>query len=204
DDRAAGRGARARGRRARRVPGARRSGAPGGDARCSRVRAPAPVDGNERRLRDGDRGRIGPRPHRVASLREPPRGARAMSEERLLLVVVGEDRAGAELPRQGVLTIGSSKERAGFCVEGPGIEGLHCAIGRTKGGGFALKDLGSSSGTRLNGKRVETARVKAGDRIHVGGKELRVLAPAGAGAVDQAHETGTVDVSVPVTPVPGA
>jgi serine/threonine protein kinase len=137
-----------------------------------------------------------------------------MSDERLLLVVVGEDRAGAELPRQGVLTIGSSKERAGFCVEGPGIEGLHCAIGRTKGGGFALKDLGSSSGTRLNGKRVETARVKAGDRIHVGGKELRVLAPAGAGssagagspagAIDRAHETGAVDPSTPVTPVPGA
>ncbi len=127
-----------------------------------------------------------------------------MSEERLLLVVVGEDRAGSELPRQGVLTIGSSKERAGFLVEGPGIEGLHCAIGRTKGGGFALKDLGSTSGTRLNGKRVETARVKAGDRIHVGGKELRVLAPAGAGSVDQAHETGAVDVSLPATPVPGS
>jgi tRNA A-37 threonylcarbamoyl transferase component Bud32 len=116
-----------------------------------------------------------------------------VSEERLLLVVVGEDRAGAELPRQGVLTIGSSKERAGFCVQGHGIESLHCAIGRTKGGGFALKDLGSASGTLLNGKRVETARVRAGDRIHVGSKELRVLAPAGA----PADETGALDPNAP-------
>ena len=116
-----------------------------------------------------------------------------MGDERLLLVVVGEDRAGAELPRQGVLTIGSSRERAGFVVEGTGIEGLHCAIGRTKGGGFALKDLGSTSGTRLNGKRVETARLKAGDRIHVGQKELRVLAPGAS----KADETGAIDPSAP-------
>ena len=32
-------------------------------------------------------------------------------DERLVLVPAGEDRAGAELPRQGMLTVGSSKER---------------------------------------------------------------------------------------------
>jgi len=110
-------------------------------------------------------------------------------EERLLLVVVGEDRAGAELPRQGVLTVGSAADRVGFHLEGEGVESVHCAIARTKGGGWAVKDLGSASGTVLNGRRVEQARVKAGDRIVIGARELRVLAPAGA-AAPRTEETG--------------
>ncbi len=115
-------------------------------------------------------------------------------EERLTLVLVGEDRAGAELPRQGILTVGSSRERAGFHVEGAGVESVHCAIARTKGGGWAVKDLGTASGTFLNGKRVEAARVKAGDRIHVGGRELRVLAPVGSGTTSpRPEETGTFE-----------
>ena len=113
-------------------------------------------------------------------------------EERLLLVLVGEDRPAAELPRQGFLTVGSSKERAGFHVEGERIEGLHCAIARTKGGGWAIKDLGSSTGTLVNGRRVEAARLKAGDRIHVGNRELRVLAPA-AGGPPRPDETGAFE-----------
>ncbi len=103
-------------------------------------------------------------------------------EERLLLVLVGDDRAGAELPRQGVLTVGSSRDRAGFLVEGDQVADVHCAIARAKGGGWALKDLGSAAGTLVNGKRVEVARLSAGDRIHVGSRELRVLAPVGADA----------------------
>jgi hypothetical protein len=113
-------------------------------------------------------------------------------EERLLLVLVGEDRPGAELPRQGFLTVGSSKERAGFHVEGERIEGLHCAIARTKGGGWAIKDLGSANGTLVNGRRVEAARLRAGDRIHVGSRELRNLAPASAAGA-RPDETGALE-----------
>ena len=101
-------------------------------------------------------------------------------EERLLLVLIGAARAGAELPRQGILTIGSAAGRAGFHVEGEGIDGVHCAIARAKGGGFALKDLGSSGGTFLNGARVEVARLSAGDRIGIGSRELLIVDPARA------------------------
>ncbi|MFN0008863.1 MAG: protein kinase domain-containing protein [Planctomycetota bacterium] len=119
------------------------------------------------------------------------------SDERLLLVLVGDDRAGAELPRQGVLTVGSSKERAGFHVEGQGIDGVHCAIARAKGGGFALKDLGSAGGTRLNGARVEVARLTAGDRIQIGERELTVVDPAGKRAPDRSHETKVFTADAP-------
>ena len=114
-----------------------------------------------------------------------------VTEERLLLVLAGDDRAGAELPRQGVLTIGSAANRAGFVVEGAGVDGVHCAIARAKGGGFALKDLGSSGGTFLNGSRVETSRLKAGDRIRIGARELSIVDPARTPPVAPAegHET---------------
>lgn len=115
-------------------------------------------------------------------------------EERLLLVLAGDDRAGAELPRQGVLTIGSAKGRAGFHVEGAGVDGVHCAIARAKGGGFALKDLGSAGGTRLNGARVEVARLSAGDRIQIGDRELTVVDPARA---DRSHETAVFSADAP-------
>ena len=50
--------------------------------------------------------------------------------ERLLLELEGGGRPPAELPRAGTLVLGSSKERAGFVIEGGGVGGVHAAIGR--------------------------------------------------------------------------
>lgn len=87
-------------------------------------------------------------------------------------------RPPAELPRKGKLIVGSSQERADFVVTGQGIAEVHCAIGRLKTGGWALKDLGSDFGTLLNGERVETARLQAGDELLIGSRKLRVVADA--------------------------
>jgi hypothetical protein len=97
--------------------------------------------------------------------------------DRLVLEIVGETRAPAELPRQGRLVIGSSKERADLVVEGARIDAIHCAIGRLKEGGWALKDLGSDGGTFVNGERVSSARLQAGDVIEIGARRLRVFDP---------------------------
>jgi protein kinase-like protein/FHA domain-containing protein len=83
--------------------------------------------------------------------------------------------APTELPRAGVLTIGSSRERADLALEGAGVADVHCAIGRIKGGGWALKDLGSEQGTLVNGARVQSKRLELGDRIVLGSRELRVV-----------------------------
>jgi hypothetical protein len=100
-------------------------------------------------------------------------------DPRLVLALDGDPRPGAELPQSGMLVIGSSKERAGFVVDGQGVADVHCAVGRTKGGGWAVKDLGSATGTRLNGNAVESARLSAGDEIAIGSRTLRVVDPAG-------------------------
>lgn len=85
-------------------------------------------------------------------------------------------RPPAELPRKGKLIVGSSSERADFVVTGQGISMVHCAIGRLKTGGWALKDMGSDFGTLVNGERIETARLEPGDEILIGSRKLRVVA----------------------------
>ncbi len=59
---------------------------------------------------------------------------------------------------------------------------VHAAIGRAKGGGWAIRDLGSPAGTKLNGRAIQAARLSAGDRIEIGALRLRVLDPANPSA----------------------
>jgi serine/threonine protein kinase len=100
--------------------------------------------------------------------------------DRLVLEISDGSRPPAELPRAGRLLIGSSSERADFVIDRPGVASVHCAIGRTKGGGWALKDMGSPEGTRVNGAPVDSARLSAGDRITIGSCELKVVDPRAA------------------------
>jgi len=106
--------------------------------------------------------------------------------ENLSLEVVGGDTPPAQLPAQGKLVIGSSNDRADFVVSGQGVADVHCAIGRLKGGGWALQDLGSDFGTLVNGSKVTSVRLNAEDRIHLGSRSLRVFDPATAAAAPPA------------------
>ncbi len=95
---------------------------------------------------------------------------------RLTLIVVGEERAPVELPQQGRLVIGSG-ERAHLQLIGQGVADVHCTIGRVKGGGWALQDLGSAFGTLVNGAPAATHRLEAGDELLIGSRKLRVVDP---------------------------
>ncbi len=97
-----------------------------------------------------------------------------MSESRWMLELLGEDARTVDLPASGSLVLGSSGERAGFVLAGQGVDEAHCAIGRTKEGDWAVKDLGSRYGTMLNGQRVAAARLKLGDQLVLGSRRLEV------------------------------
>ena len=101
-------------------------------------------------------------------------------EGRLVIQVQGEDRAPTELPRQGRLVIGSEQGRVDLWIQGQGVDKVHCAIGRVKGGGWALQDLGSEFGSLLNGEAVRAKRVRSGDEILLGAVRLRVFDPSQA------------------------
>jgi hypothetical protein len=100
------------------------------------------------------------------------------SEQRLLLCVTGDERPPAELPRSGRLVIGSSAQKADLVLTGQGVAEVHCALGRARNGGWALKDLGSEYGTIVNGQRVSQKRLSAGDVITLGSRRLEIVDPA--------------------------
>ena len=85
-----------------------------------------------------------------------------------LRIEIGGGVPPAELPNTGMLAIGSDPERAGLVLSGQGVAEVHCAIGRTKDGGYAVKDLGSEYGTLVNGARITQARLQAGDELLLG------------------------------------
>jgi pSer/pThr/pTyr-binding forkhead associated (FHA) protein len=76
------------------------------------------------------------------------------------------------LPAGAVKTIGRSTG-AEFIVDAALVSRLHCQLTATKDS-LHVKDLDSTNGTFVNGKRVTDAELKDGDRLAVGRVELMV------------------------------
>ena len=70
-----------------------------------------------------------------------------------------------------VLTVGRSKE-CDITVDDPSVSRRHAEI-RRETGGYAVVDLGSTNGTRVNGAKVARAELDDGDRVMIGQTELR-------------------------------
>ena len=72
----------------------------------------------------------------------------------------------------GIKTVGRAT-RADFIVDAALVSRLHC---RLEAGDETIEvvDLDSTNGTFVNGKRVERARLTAGDRLRVGRVELTI------------------------------
>ena len=82
------------------------------------------------------------------------------------------DRVTFRLPAGAVKTIGRSPG-AEFIVDAALVSRLHCQLTATADT-LHVKDLGSTNGTFVNGTRVTTAELRAGDRLSVGRFELLV------------------------------
>ncbi len=82
------------------------------------------------------------------------------------------------LPTGSVKTIGRSTG-AEFIVDAALVSRLHCQLTATVDS-VQVKDLDSTNGTFVNGKRVSSAELKDGDRLGVGRCEL-VVSRSGEG-----------------------
>ncbi len=128
---------------------------------------------------------------------------------KLAIEAVGEGMGPMPLPASGVLVIGASPVKAGLVLEGQGVSDVHCAVGRTKDGSYALKDLGSEFGTLLNGKPVKSARIAPGDQISLGSRRLRVLedreapAPAPTKGPPAKQDGAPKKAAAPLPQIPG-
>jgi pSer/pThr/pTyr-binding forkhead associated (FHA) protein len=82
------------------------------------------------------------------------------------------DQATFRIPAGSVKTIGRSPG-AEFMLDAPLVSRLHCQLSATDDG-LHVKDLDSTNGTFVNGKRITTATLRAGDRLKVGRVDLQV------------------------------
>ncbi len=68
-------------------------------------------------------------------------------------------------------------------LEDPNVSRIHAVIERSADGGFSVIDLGSASGTYVNGDKVTKSEINSGDELIFGDTTVRVeIAQAGAEA----------------------
>jgi len=77
----------------------------------------------------------------------------------------------------GVRTIGRATG-ADLIVDAPLVSRVHCRLTALADGGLEVRDLESTNGTFINGKRVQSGRLASGDRLAVGRVELVALRDA--------------------------
>ncbi len=77
-----------------------------------------------------------------------------------------------DLPAEGDVRIGRNDDNT-VVVDGPAISGRHCSI-TIMGGAFAVRDLGSTNGTRLNDAPVAEASLFRGDVLTLGTTPLMI------------------------------
>ena len=106
---------------------------------------------------------------------EEPHGARKPEDAAGVLHVLRGFYEGLEVPmdRERVV-IGRGRE-ADLTLAEPTISRQHAAI-EWDGGGYVLQDLGSTNGSRVNGRRETRARLCEGDEIELGRLQVRLQA----------------------------
>src|SRR5436309_397822 len=70
-----------------------------------------------------------------------------------------------------VTTVGRSVDNV-LEVPDPNMSRRHCVIEKRDDGDFVLTDCNSSNGTRVNGEKIISHELRAGDRIELGSTTL--------------------------------
>ena len=86
----------------------------------------------------------------------------------------GEPEKTFRLLPGAVKTIGRATG-ADFIVNAALVSRVHCRLTASADGRLEVRDLESTNGTFVNGQRVESAQLAAGDKITVGRVELVAL-----------------------------
>jgi general secretion pathway protein E len=87
------------------------------------------------------------------------------------------------------VTIGRHPENR-LVISDPLSSRRHCVIERASGG-WRVRDLNSSNGTRVNGSVIEQARLLPGDIVSIGATRITLVVPA-----EDAEELGDEDIPV--------
>jgi diguanylate cyclase (GGDEF)-like protein len=92
----------------------------------------------------------------------------------VLIVLRGTDVGRRYLLNERALVIGRDPSRSAITVADGAVSGRHCRIDAALGIElYALTDLESRNGTRVNGERIDRTELKDGDRIFIGDTILK-------------------------------
>src|SRR5689334_16667697 len=101
-----------------------------------------------------------------------------------LLVIEGDSVRAYPLPHKGVLVVGRAEE-CEVRIDHPSLSRRHVAI--EVGGGVWIRELGSTNGTRLGGRRI-----KAEERLPLPTGELVEIGPVVAVVQGYARDASTM------------
>jgi len=90
-----------------------------------------------------------------------------------ILQDAGEPPVILRLATGAVKTLGRTA-RADFILDAPLVSRLHCRLSADASGQLVVEDLDSQNGTFVNGKKVDRATLKSGDRLTVGRVDFTV------------------------------
>lgn len=118
-------------------------------------------------MRDG-------RTRRVASSRDP---REFLTRHRASLTRIDGAASGAEHELDGARVLIGRSRSAGIQLDERSVSHEHASI-ELGACGFAIRDLASTNGLRINGEPVDSSPLEHGDRIQIGSCELQyVLEP---------------------------
>jgi hypothetical protein len=117
--------------------------------------------------------------------------------EDVLEVVGGQDR-GARFSLHGSEAVIGRDPAVDLMLTDPAVSARHASL-RVEGERLVIRDLGSESGTSVNGRAVDApTALRAGDRVRLGATEMAVLWPPG---VQPPPQPAPEPASIPTVPV---
>jgi pSer/pThr/pTyr-binding forkhead associated (FHA) protein len=84
-----------------------------------------------------------------------------------------EDGLTFRISKGSIKTVGRAP-RADFIVDASLVSRLHCRLTVRADGGLEIKDLDSTNGTYVNGRKIDRADLKDGDEIGIGRVKMKV------------------------------
>lgn len=119
--------------------------------------------------RQGDSGEQGKQGHTMVysappKQKKPKRTSTSPLTETRAIVSLGDRRYVLEGPRA---VIGRSRE-SDCVLDDRNISRRHAELRRNSGGDWAISDLGSTNGVKVNGRKVDSARLSPGDEVVLG------------------------------------
>ncbi len=93
---------------------------------------------------------------------------------RASVVIVEGPGAGQEYPVEKAVSVVGREKGVDILLPDSAVSRRHAAIDAAVGA-FRLKDLGSTNGTLLNGKKIRESAIRHGDRFQVGNTTLQFV-----------------------------